>query len=105
MQRCSHALVAGGKTWLMDPVADDGALDRVGALGEPAGVVQLLDRHQRDCARLAGLLGVPHLVTPDLAPSGAPFEVVALLRWRRWREVALWFPEHSTLVCSEAVGT
>ena len=52
MQRCSHALVVDGKVWLIDAVAGDGVEERVRALGEPAGVVQLLDRHRRDCAAL-----------------------------------------------------
>lgn len=105
MQRCSHALVARGGVWLIDPVLDDGVLERVRGLGAPAGVVQLLDRHGRDCARLADLLGVQHLVLPDDAPPGAPFEVLQVLRRRPWHEVALWFPELGTLVCAEAVGT
>ena len=105
MQRCSHALVIGGKVWVIDPVLEDGVLERVRALGEPAGVVQLLDRHGRGCARVADLLGVPHLEVPDVAPPGMPFEVLPVLRRRRWHEVALWIPEHRTLVCAEAVGT
>ena len=105
MQRCSHALVVGGKVWLIDPVLDDGVLERVRGLGEPGGVVQLLGRHGRGCARFAELLGVPHVEVPDAAPAGAPFEVLHVLRRGRWREVALWIPEHRTLVCTEAVGT
>ena len=105
MQRTSHALVAGGKVWLIDPVLEDGALERIRALGEPAGVLQLLDRHGRDCARVAGELGVQHFEVPDVAPAGAPFEVLPVLRRRRWHEVALWIPEHATLVCADAVGT
>ena len=105
MQRTSHAFVAGGKVWLVDPVLEDGVLDRVRALGEPAAVVQLLDRHGRDCRRVAELLGVPHLEVPDVAPPGAPFDVLPVLNRRRWHEVALWVPEHDTLVCTEAVGT
>jgi hypothetical protein len=105
MQRCSHAIVAGGKVWLIDPVLEDGVLERVHTLGEPAAVVQLVDRHGRDCTRIADELGVPHLEVPDVAPSDAPFEVLPVLRRRRWHEVALWIPEHRTLVCTEAVGT
>jgi hypothetical protein len=105
MQRCSHALVVGGKVWLIDPVFEDGVLDRIRALGEPAGVVQLVDRHARDCTRLADELGVPHLEVPRAAPVGAPFEVIPVIRRRRWREVALWIAEHRTLVCTEAIGT
>jgi hypothetical protein len=105
LQRCSHALVAGGKVWLIDPVLDDGVLARVRGLGEAAAVVQLLDRHGRDCARFADLLGVQHLEVQDIAPPGAPFEMLPVLRLRRWHEVALWIPEHRALVCAEAVGT
>ena len=105
MRRCSHAVLAGGRVWVIDPVLDDGMLERVLALGEPAGVLQLLDRHNRDCARVARELGVPHHNVPDVAPHGAPFEVIPVLRRRRWHEVALWFPEHRTLVCADAVGT
>ena len=105
MQRCSHAFVAGGKVWLVDPVLGDGVLARIGGLGEPGGVLQLLDRHGRDCAAIAQQLGVPHHVVPEASPAGAPFEVVPLLRRRRWHEVALWFPELRLLVCADAVGT
>jgi hypothetical protein len=105
MQRASHAVEAGGGVWVIDPVYDEEALDQVRALGEPAGVVQLLDRHERDCARVAELLGVPHHAVPDDAPAGAPFEVLPVLRRKRWHEVALWFPEHRTLVCADALGT
>ena len=60
MQRASHAIAADGRVWLIDPVADEGALGRARELGEPAGVVQLLDRHGRDCRAVAEQLGVPH---------------------------------------------
>ena len=105
MQRCSHAIVAGGKVWLIDPVLEDGVLQRVQTLGEPAGVLQLVDRHGRDCAHIAEKLGVPHLEVPHVAPGGSAFEVLPVVRRRRWQEVALWIPEHRTLVCTEAVGT
>ena len=105
MQRASHAVAAGGRVWVIDPVDDDEALERVRALGEPAAVVQLLDRHRRDCARVAERLGVPHHVVPDAAPEGAPFEVIRVLRRRSWHEVALWLPGSRTLVCAEALGT
>lgn len=105
MQRASHAIAAGGGVWLVDPVAEPGALERVRALGEPVGVVQLLDRHGRDCASVAAELGVPHHEVPDAAPAGAPFEVMPVLARKRWHEVALWFPAEETLVCADAVGT
>ncbi len=105
MRRCSHALVVDGKVWVLDALDDDEAIERLTALGEPAGVVQLLDRHRRDNAAVAARLGVPLHVVPHAPPHGAPFEVVPLLRNRLWNEVALWFPELRTLVVAEAVGT
>jgi hypothetical protein len=53
---------------------------RACALGEPAGVLQLLDRHGRDCERVADRLGVPRHAVPDVGPAGAPFEVIPVLR-------------------------
>jgi hypothetical protein len=105
MRRCSHALAVDGRVWILDPIADEQALGRVASLGEPAGVVQLLDRHNRDSASVAGRLGIPLHVVPLGPPEGAPFEVVPLVRNRFWREVALWFPALRTLVVAEALGT
>jgi hypothetical protein len=105
MQRTAHAFAAAGRVWVIDPIEGDGVLERVAELGDPAGVVQLLDRHGRDCAAVARELGVPHYTVPEAAPAGAPFEIVPVLRRRRWHEVALWIPEHRTLVCADALGT
>ncbi|HSG13750.1 MAG TPA: hypothetical protein VLA22_07760 [Gaiellaceae bacterium] len=104
MTRTSHALAAGGKVWLVDPVDWADAIERAGSLGEPAGVLQLLDRHDRACAALAGRLGVPHLVAPDEVPD-SPFECVSVVRRSRWQERALWWAETRTLVVAEALGT
>ena len=104
MTRTSHALAVGGRVWLIDPVDWSDAIDRTLALGEPAGVLQLLDRHNRDCAALADRLDVPLLVAPDEVP-GSPFECIAVKRRKRWRETALWWPDSATLVVAEAVGT
>ena len=103
MQRTSHALLVEGRVWLVDPVAVDEALERAAALGPPAGVLRLLDRHDRDCRALAIRLGVPHLDVPDDVP-GTPFEAIPAVRTRRWRETALWWPERSALVVAEVVG-
>jgi hypothetical protein len=103
MERCSHALVAGGRVWLIDPLAGDGVEERVRAAGDPAGVLQLLDRHNRDSALLASRLGVPHHAVP-LEPI-APFEFLSVRQSRTWREVALWWPERRVLVCADALGT
>ena len=102
--RTSHALVDDGRLWLVDPVDWPDAIERAAGLGAPSAVLQLLDRHNRDCAALAERLGVPLLVAPsDLA--GTPFEVIELKRSRRWQEVALWWPARRTLVVAEAIGT
>ena len=105
MRRCSHALAVDGRVWIVDAVADGEVLERVSSLGEPAGVVQLLDRHGRDNEAIAARLGVPLHVVPSEAPPDAPFEVVPLLRSLLWSEVALWLPEQRTLLVAEALGT
>jgi hypothetical protein len=104
MTRTSHALAADGKVWLVDVLDWPAAIERALELGEPAGVIQLLDRHERDCAALAGRLGVPHAVAPDELP-GSPFTFVPVMRRRRWRESALWWPKARTLVVADALGT
>jgi hypothetical protein len=104
MTRTSHALAADGKVWLIDPLDWPEAIDRALGFGEPAGVIQLLDRHDRDCAALAARLEVPHHIAPDLV-SRSPFTCVPILRWKRWRECALWWPKEMTLVAADALGT
>jgi hypothetical protein len=99
LERCSHALVATGRTWLVDPVEDP----RVGELENVAGVIQLLDRHKRDCASIAERLAVPHIVVPH-APL-TPFVFLSIRRNRLWHEVALWWEEKRVLVCGDALGT
>lgn len=104
MRRTSHALAADG-VWLVDPLAWPEAEHRALALGEPRGVLQLLDRHNRDCAEVAARLGVPLHVVPAGRIAGAPFEFLPVSRNRFWREVALWWPEPRVLVCADALGT
>lgn len=105
MRRTSHALLAGGDVWLVDPVAWPEAEERARGLGRPRGVLQLLDRHTRDCIAVAERFGVPHHVVPSGTVDGAPFEFLPVLQNRLWQEVALWWPEQRTLVCADAVGT
>lgn len=104
MTRSSHALADDGRVWLVDPVDWPDAIERACELGRPAAVVQLLDRHGRDCAAIAERLGVEHLVVPDEIP-GSPFRVVPVVRRKRWDERALWWEATRTLVVSEAIGT
>ena len=104
LQRTSHALAVDGRVWLVDVVDHPELEERIRELGEPAGVVQLLDRHNRDCAAVAARLGVPHHVVPRELP-GTPFELRPVSRFRWWREVALWWPERRVLVVADALGT
>lgn len=104
MTRASHALASDGQLWLVDALDWPDAVERALALGEPAGVIQLLDRHKRDCLALARRLGVPHVVAPDELP-GSPFTFVPVMRRRHWRESALWWQETRTLVTADALGT
>jgi len=104
MERASHALAAGGRVWIIDPVDDPEAMARVATLGMPVAVVQLLDRHNRDCAAVARRLAIPHGLVPPSIPD-SPFEVVELRRSHFWQEIALWWPDERALVVAEAVGT
>jgi hypothetical protein len=102
--RTSHALRAEGRVWLVDPVDHPEAMEIATALGEPTAVVQLIDRHNRDCVAIAARLGVPHLKVPDDVP-GAPFRTISVLRIPRWQERALWWEQERALVVAEAIGT
>jgi hypothetical protein len=105
LARCSHALRVEGRVWVFDPLDSPEVEERIRALGEPAGVIQLLDRHRRDGAALAARLGVPRFETPFEGVPGAPFDPVPIVRHRLWREVALWWPEERVLLCGDALGT
>jgi hypothetical protein len=99
MARTSHAVRSGNRVWLFDVVDVDGLDERVHALGEPAAVVQLLDRHERDCARVAERLGVPLQVTPRDESFTLPLVWIP-----GWHEVGAWLDER-TLVVADALGT
>jgi hypothetical protein len=104
MTRTSHALVADGREWLIDPIDVPEQIERATALGEPAAVVRLLDRHGRDSDALAARLGVPLRDLPQQLPD-SPFQVVRLTHNRLWKENALWWPQRQALIVAEAVGT
>jgi hypothetical protein len=103
LRRTSHALSADGGVWIIDPVDAPGVEERVRALGEPRGVIQLLDRHSRDSGEVASRLGVPHHEVPRA--SVGPFQFLPIRSSRWWQEVALWWPERRVLVCADALGT
>lgn len=103
MHRTSHALAVDGRVWLVDPVDEPELEDRVRALGEPAGVIQLLDRHARGCTAWASRLGVEACRAWE--GLDAPFTALPVRNGRYWHEVALWEPVQRTLVCADALGT
>ena len=104
LRRTSHALGDGSRSWLVD-VVDHPQLEAwIAGLGRPAAVVQLLDRHDRECAAVAARLGIPHHVVPETL-TDAPFELRPVVRSRWWREVALWWPQRRLLLCADALGT
>ena len=105
MQRACHAVRLGGAIWVVDPVDVPGLDERIAAVGDPAGVLQLLDRHDRDCAAVAARLGVPHHRLPFDGVEGGPFEAVSVIRTRFWNEVGIWAEGERALVVPEAVGT
>jgi hypothetical protein len=103
MERCSHAIVEDGRVWVIDPVDGEGVEERIRAAGTPAGVLQLLDRHNRDCSAFAARLGVRQHVVPH--GSVGPFAFIAVKDSGSWNEVALWWPGRRVLVCADALGT
>ena len=104
MRRASHALADGDRVWLVDPIDAADALERAGELGRPEAVLQLLDRHNRDCVEIARRLDIPHLKVPEHVPR-SPFEALPVLRLPLWKETALWWPERRTLIVAEVLGT
>ncbi|MFZ1996843.1 MAG: hypothetical protein WAU75_22200 [Solirubrobacteraceae bacterium] len=103
-RRASHALRADGRVWLIDPFEDQVALSAATELGSPAAVIQLLDRHNRDCGPIAQRLEVPLLRVPEQLRD-SPFAVVPVISRPWWREVALWWEAERALVVAEALGT
>jgi len=93
------ATVYTGRTAVIDEPDQPAA-----SLGRPTGVLQLLDRHDRDCEPIATRLDVPLMRLPDWAPD-TPFEVVPIISRRGWKEVALWWAQARALVVAEAIGT
>jgi hypothetical protein len=119
MQRASHALRDGDAVWVVDPVDFDGLDDRLGEAEEVAGVVVLLDRHERAAAAVArrhdAAVHVPAWMDGVAGELDAPVErfegtlgdtayrARRVLDNRIWQECALFDGE--TLVVPEAVGT
>lgn len=104
MRRAGHAILSEGAVWVVDPPDGEGVAERILELGEPAGVVQLLDRHPRDCEAMAEKLRCELHVLPFDGVPYAPFEVVPVLKLPTWKEAALWFPQERTLVCADVLA-
>jgi hypothetical protein len=104
MARTAHALRSEEGVWMIDPFDNGPALEAAAALGRPAGVLQLLDRHNRDCDPVATRLGVPLLRLPARVPDSS-FQVVPVLSRPGWKEVALWWEQERALIVAEAIGT
>lgn len=105
MRRTSHALLADGLVWIVDPVNGAGVDDRIRALGKPGGVVQLLDRHTRDCAAFAARFGVPHHLLPLGRLDRVPFDFLLVRKGRFWKETGLWWEDERVLCVADALGT
>jgi hypothetical protein len=104
MARTAHALASEEQVWLIDPFDDEAALEAAASLGRAAGVLQLLDRHNRDGETIAARLGVPLMRLPERVPD-TPFEVIRVINRPGWKEIALWWGEPRALVVAEAIGT
>ncbi|MCW3003540.1 MAG: hypothetical protein JWQ20_2838 [Conexibacter sp.] len=103
MQRAGHAVLADGGVWLIDPPDGDGLDEAIAELGPARGVLQLLDRHPRDCRAIAARLGVPLHVVPLGTVPDLPFDVVPLWHLPVWKEDALWLESGKVLVVAEAL--
>jgi len=116
MQRASHVLSTEAGVFLVDPVDARGIDDLAAEFGDVAGVLLLLDRHERDAAVIARRHDVPvyqpAFLSRDVdAPTerfsgrlpGTDYGVIRVLDLPGWHEAALFDGE--TLVVPEAVGT
>ena len=95
MARASHALVADGRVWIVDPVDSPGVVERAQGLGEVAAVVQLLDRHNRDARR--SHRGSASASKGARRRPGQPVEVVRVGHWPKWAVNALWWQARRAL--------
>lgn len=121
MQRASHALATDEGVWIVDPVDAPGVDDLVAERGTVAGVLVLLDRHERDAATIAARHGVPvsvpswmtgvassfdarvERVGPELGDTG--YELREVVDNRAWQEAALYRDADRSLYVPEALGT
>lgn len=112
MERACHAVRLGpaGDVWIVDPVDVPGLDERIALVtgegeGKLTGVLQLLDRHERDCALLADRHAVPLHRLPFDGIAGSGLEAVKVISNPAWKEVAIWSQHDRALIVPEAVGT
>ncbi len=122
MQRACHAIVGDdGGVWLVDPIDVDGLDDLLAEYGDVAGVVILLDRHKRDCAKLANRhdvsVWIPSFMSSVAEDIDAPverfgntlgdsgFSLHKLVDNSFWQEGALYNEDTGVLVVPESVGS
>jgi len=121
MRRASHALTHEGDVWLVDPVDADGLDELLADEGDVAGVLVLLDRHNRDANAIAKRhdVAVHRPAWMDSIDDGydvpvrdlggevgeTGYRVHKLHNTPVWREAYLYRPEDETLVVSESLGT
>lgn len=108
LDRASCAIAVEGGCVVVDPVDVPGLDEAVARIGPPLGVATLLDRHQRDAAKVAERLGVPRLLPRALGGPGislAGVEERTVVDRPGWHEALLWLPDRRLLLCAEAVGT
>ncbi|MFW5965771.1 MAG: hypothetical protein ACOCP3_03400 [Halodesulfurarchaeum sp.] len=116
MERASHAVVFDDRVWIVDPIDAPEIEEEIEQLGEVAGVVVLLDRHERDAAAFARRFDVPIYRPPFVdrnfdAPvkalgnelPGTDVDVFQTVEVPKWKEAALFDGE--TLVLADALGT
>jgi hypothetical protein len=116
--RASHALVDGDDVWLVDPVDAPGIDDLLAELGDVAGVVITVDRHERDAAAVANRHGVAvHLPAWIDRRVDAPvrrfddrlgktdYRAIEVVDLPGWHEAALYDDGEGTLVVGDALGT
>lgn len=117
MRRASHAFATDDGVYVVDPVDVPDLDEHLEALGDVAGVVLTLDRHERDSAAVAERHDVPVFVpeffgrtdlgveTKPLRGSLARFAVIPVVNRSFWNEIALWDADSGELWVSEVLGT
>ena len=119
MERASHALATDEGVWLVDPLETPGVADRLGDLGEVAGVIVLSNYHLRDADVFAERYDVPvtlpvpmtgvedSLAAPvdrlEIGTAVGGYELFTVAHSPWWQEYGL--DDGEILVVGESVGT